>query len=184
MVAQYALLIAEEANIACLGAVAGLLHNTDRLFSAMDEAETKSKLLEYLGKTNIGLPEKVRVVTAVLEHNKKNSPGDGPVTVCLKDADRLANISPFDIIARSARAFPDLPLVDPRYIDDIDPSSTYRKPGTVFRDAIQSSLEWEPWFRLPKARELAKRYFDGLRLVQQLTARQYAETGLNEYRRG
>src|SRR3989344_2888242 len=164
MVAQYALLIAEDERTGELGALAGILHNTDRFFH---ENETEKTINGYLRVawpptyTNVSGDEVKMVIDAVLNHSKKNDPSDSPVLVCLKDADRLANISPFDIIARSARHYADLPLFDPKWIETMDPTSTYRNHKTVFRDAIHSTQEWETWFRLPKAQELAKSYFDG-----------------------
>jgi hypothetical protein len=185
MVAQYALIIAENESVGEYAAIAGLLHNSDRLFpeekvdeivrQALHEGQEKGDF--YLLKSDVE-----DIVSAVLNHHTKNEDADSAILVCLKDADRLANIRAFDIIARSARHYPNLPLVDPRYIETIDPDSTYRNPKTVFRDAVLSTLEWERWLRLPKAIELGKKYFDGLRAIQALTKIQLEETGLNQYK--
>jgi hypothetical protein len=185
MVAQYALKIAEDGHVGKLAAIAALLHNTDRIVPESDvESSIRSciRLAWERGCQHASGVEVEAVVEAVLNHHKKNDPLDSSVSVCLKDADRLANLSPFDITARSARFYRDEPLVDPRYVWTVDPASTYLDPKTVFRNAIHSTLEWETWLRLPKAREIAKPYFDGLRLIQSLVARQLVETGMNGYR--
>lgn len=185
MVAQYCLIIAEDEKAGQLAAIAGLIHNTDRLYPEMGKRELEVKLLDYLVRGQLAtcmLADTIQeVIDAVLNHSKKNDPADSPVLICLQDADKLANISPFDIIARAARLFPDLALVNPKYILEIDPESTYKNPKTVFRDAIHSTLEWETWLRLPKAKALAAKYFEGLRSVQVLTSKQLVETGLNIY---
>ena len=178
MVAQYALIIAPNAGTGKLAAVAGLIHNTDRLYPSLSPMEIEGKLDEYLDHADFNREECLKITTAVLEHARQNVDDDEIVTICLKDADRLANISPFDVIARAARAYPNLPLVNPEFVKTMDPQSTYRNPKTVFRDGIQSSLEWEFWLRLPKAIDLAEPYFNGLRMVQNLTMRQIGETGL------
>lgn len=185
IVAQYALMIAEDENIGKLAAIAALLHNTDRLTKEEHvESTVRTAITTIQAQTldfNLSHEEIETIVQAVMNHHKKNDPEDSDVLVCLKDADRLGNISPFEIAARSARAYPTLRLVDPRYVNEMDPTSTYRDPKSVFRDAVLSTLEWETWLRLPKAIGLARKYFDGLRTMQKLTYWQFEETGLTEF---
>ena len=159
------------------------MHNTDRLYPSYTSEQIRNHVLELCSKGRKPLTREQLnlVVDAVLNHGKKNAPTDSPVLVCLKDADKLANIEPFNIIARCALQHPELPLVDSKFVYEVDPDSTYKEPKTIFRDAIHSTLEWETWFRLPKAIELARPYFDGLREVQRLTLRQLSETNLDQW---
>lgn len=165
MVAQYAELIAETERIGELGWIAGMVHEPHRLFPGISKEEVAQKLREYLMR---GLPagalteeEIALVVEAVLEHSKRNDPNDNPVTVVLKDADRLINIGPYHWLG-AAQFRPDIPAVDPRFITTSDPRATFKNPLSVLQD-LKHTLEWESWLRLPKARELGKPKFDAIR---------------------
>lgn len=158
MVARYAVLIAEDLDIGRLAWVAAICHNTDRIHREAYEGELATLLRGYLSVTDLDDAEKRLVVEAVLEHHSLNKDEDSPVTVVLKDADRLANIGPNNIL-RSGQLYNELPAYDPRYVAHPDPEATYRVPKTVLHDVL-CSLEWEPWFRTPKAKELAGPYFE------------------------
>lgn len=184
LVAQYTLLIANNERVGELAALAALMHNLDRMFP---EDQVQSRIGNYIAaetvinQLRLSQSEIDIVSNAVLNHHKKNDPSDSPVLVCLKDADRLANISPFEITARSARAYCMLPVINPRFLRTTDPEATYREPRTVFHDSLVSTLEWEPWLRLPKAIKLGRKYFDLLRAMRESVSMQFEETGLIDY---
>lgn len=184
MVAQYAYVIGKDAageRIGELAWIAGLCHNTDRLFPNLSESEIAVKVKNYLANDVplIDEAEQSMVAQAVLKHSRPNEPTDGTLTAVLKDADRLANIGPHWIL-RMAQDAPRLPVCDPRYLDTADPSATYRNPKTLFYEC-RCALEWEDWLRLPKARELAKPWFDGIRQFMVGLAKQLKEAGLVPY---
>jgi len=96
-----------------------------------------------------------------MTHSKPNDINDNPVTIVLKDADRLASIGPIAAFC-SAQGFSCVPAYDPRYLKKPDPLATYLNARTPF-NAIRYTLEWEPWLRTDKAKELAKPWFKQLR---------------------
>src|SRR3990167_394390 len=82
MVAQYCLQISED-PIATMAWVAGICHNTDRLFPELNDNELESKIYSYLSCINLNNQP---ICEAVMEHSKKPSLEDNPVTVVLKDS--------------------------------------------------------------------------------------------------
>lgn len=176
MVAQYGKLIAKNKRIGVLVWVAGICHNTDHLFPLL---EIKGRLDSYLEITDLSAEEKWLVIEAVIEHSKLNDPRDNPVTIALKDADRLANIGP-NVFIRSGQFRPQLPTYDPFYVLTLDPESTFQGPMSCLDD-IKHCLEWEQWLRLPKAKELAIPYFKQLRIFIKGFARQLKEVDLLPY---
>lgn len=178
MVAQYAVMIAPDASIGELAWVAALLHNTDRLLK--NDVLVEPQVTKHLLSTPLSLEEQKVVCRAVLEHAKRNSDDDDDVTMVLKDADRLANIGPSNIL-RIGQGFPHLPAVDPLHFAQ-DPSASYENLKSVYRNVAELVLwDSEGWLRLPKARELAKPYFDFLRQFMKLLERQYEEVELKPY---
>lgn len=178
MVAQYGWMIAER-KYGLLAWVAGICHNTDRLFP---EGDAESIVRGYLNQyTEIIKSDKKFIIEAVLNHSKLNDPNDHAVTIALKDADRLANIGALTCIRAGQFRF-DLPGVDPVHLFD-DPKASYKDPKSAARN-ICFTLEWEPWMRLPKAKELAKPYFDFLREFLGNIEQQLRETGLYPYPEG
>jgi HD superfamily phosphodiesterase len=173
MVAQYGQIIADNEQNGMLAWVAGLCHNTDRLFPGK-EVERLSHYLE--NGTNLSSIDREIIVKAVLKHSELNKPDDGIITIILKDADRLANIGP-NIFIRSGQFYHQLPAYDPRYIVKPNPEAVYNKPLTVLDD-IKFCLEWEEWLRMPKAKKLAKPYFKLLRTVIKKFEYQLKETNL------
>ena len=173
-VAQYALLIVEDTALASLAWVAGLCHNTDKMFPA---EKVSAVVQDYLDTgTDFSLDEKTLVRVAVLEHGKRNDPCDSLVTVALKDGDRLGNIGPLHWL-RSAQFRPSILPVDPRYISSQDPTATFKNPKTILRD-IEHTLEWEEWLRLPKAKQLGKPLFAEIRRFKATIQKQFETLGL------
>lgn len=183
MVAQYGYIIAPDAaceKIGELAWIAGICHNTDRLFPDWSEAQIAGKVREYLKQgTYLNDLERALVVKAVLKHSRPNEPTDETITIALKDADRLANIGPHWIL-RMAQHAPRLPVCDPRYFDTADPKATYRNCRTLFHQ-FRCALEWEGWLRLPKAKELGKPWFDEIRRFMAGLSKQLEEVGLTPY---
>jgi len=180
MVAQYGKLIAEDERVGTLAWIAGICHNADRLFPDLEDRE----IAEFVGfqidrGTDVSSDEKRIIVEAVLRHSELNKLEDNPVTVALKDADRLVNIGP-GVVIRSGQLFHDLPAFDPRFITEQDPRATYRKPMTSFRD-LQHHMEWEEMLRLPRAREIARPWFEASRAFLAGFERQLREVGLLPY---
>lgn len=173
MVAQYAKIIAENEQTGTIAWVAGLCHNTDRLFPG----EVEVRLDSYLKNgTNFSSGVRKSIIEAILGHSKRNSPNDSELTIILMDADRLANIGP-NILIRSGQFYHQLPAYDPRYIVKPNPKATYKKPLTSLDD-IKFCLEWEEWLRMPKAKKLAKPYFKLLRTVIKTFEYQLEEVNL------
>ncbi len=181
MVAQYAAMIAEDERTGELAWIAAICHNTDRLFPDEDDEGVSRRVVRYLvnGVPDITVSNGETMMEAVLTHHKLNDDADNPVTVTLKDADRLANIGP-NLIIRAGQHYHELPAFDPQYLVEPDPEATYRNPKTVLHD-ILCALEWEPWLRLPKAQGLAKPYFDFLREFHRLFSVQMEELELVPY---
>lgn len=155
--------------------IAGMCHNTDRIFPT---AQVEKKVRRYICFPEIDFADVERdfIVEAVMEHDKLNNSNDNPVTITLKDADRLANVSAL-LLVRAGQFYHNLPAMDPRYILEPDPAATYRDPKTVLHD-IRCALEWEPWLRLQKARQLGKPRFALLRSFIDDVQFQIQETGL------
>lgn len=173
-VAQYGQMIAEDERIGGLAWVAGLCHNTDRLFGC-DDAATEAKVRRYLDSANLSRPDKELVVEAVKSHSKLNDPSDSQVAVALKDADRLDNLGPL-VIVRAAQTYPQLPAVDP--VNWLDAQgATHQNPMSVVRD-LCFNMEWEGWLRLPKAKAIAAPYLAFLRQWLELVQKQLEEVGL------
>ena len=172
MVAQYGQMIAEGERVGELAWLAGLCHNTDYMFGE----QTEERIEQYLEVVpDLSGKEKVLILEAVLNHSKKNDPADNPITVALKDADRLANSGAIHTI-RAAQYFPSLPPVDLVFLS-CSPTGTFRKPNSV-AEHLYYCLEWEGWLRLPKAKELAARYFRERQEFLKNIEDQLRETGL------
>lgn len=175
MVARYAVMIADQVDIGLMAWAAAICHNTDRIWPDLDHEGIEETVHRYLSSTSFTEAARKSIIEAVLEHHKLNDENDSPVTMVLKDADRLANIGPNNII-RSGQLYNYLPAYDPRYVAHPDPEATYKNPKTNLHDVL-CSLEWEPWLRCPKAIELAKPYFDYYRQFKDMFVRQMVEVG-------
>lgn len=162
-VAGYAYQIAEDQRVAELAWMAGLMHNTDRLFKDAGDIVIAATLLDYCTNTDlmISSDEEQLVIEAVIEHSKKNNTVDNPVTIALKDADRLANAGTAMLI-RIGQFRPDIPVINLKYVFKRDPASTYREPRSQL-ECMRDILEWESWLRLAKAQELGKQKFAYIR---------------------
>ena len=100
MVAQYGYLIAGDARTSELAWVAGLMHSIDRLISLISKQDVQTFLDGFINclPDSISSEEIELIVEALGEHSKLNDPDDNPVTVALKDADRLANLGFLNLI--------------------------------------------------------------------------------------
>lgn len=181
MTSQYCMQIEENPLTGEMAWVAAICHNTDRLFPDWSREDVETRVRHYLSFTNIRYEVRDAIVEAVLNHSGKNSETDKPITIILKDADKLANLGPL-LALRSAQAFPSLPPINLKYLFEYPPGCSYRNPGSIFRD-IESSLEWEQpgWFRKPKAIELAKPLFAQLRQINEAILQQFNDVGLMPY---
>lgn len=180
-VAQYAALIAPNQRIARHGWCAGLLHeHPHRLFQTEHGV---CVACERLAKHS-ALPSWAQsdILQAILAHSSKDAPQDSPLLVVLKDADRLANLGAWHWL-RAAQFRPNIPTVDPRYVARQDPLATFKNPRSVLRD-IESTLEWETWLRLPKARELAVPLFKEIRWLKRRLEKRLVILGLTPFPSG
>jgi len=171
MVAQYAWIIAEDEKTGRLAWVAGLCHDINRHFPK----KVDKKLQTYLSFTKFSDKDKHSIIEAIKKHSKINNPGDGPVTLTLKDADRLANIGPSHWV-RDGQFRPRAPFVDPiQWLND--PKANFKYPGSVIK-CVWYTLEWESWLRLPEAKKIAKPYFAATRWFLKTTKKQLEEVKL------
>lgn len=187
VVAQYCTLIAPP-ELVKASWVAAICHNTDHLWPQATDAEIEQTTRDYLGcGTDLPLAERVQILEAVLQHSKPPSPDENPVTVILKDADKLGNLG-VQVLVRSGQFWPNLPMIDLRYLDPSQrpPGTTFQKPGSIWWD-MQGVLEWEgdfkgiPWIRTEKARELAKPLFAEIRRITEGLVQPYRDLGLLPY---
>ncbi len=177
MVAQYAQRIAPDSDTAILGWIAGLLHNTDRIYSKYDAIPVITRCLRL---APLDIPSgHLYILRAILEHSKRNDPEDPPVTIVLKDADRLDNIGSLHFL-RCGQFRPNILAVDPRFITSSDPQATFRNPRSLLQD-LKHTLEWESWLRLPKAQELGKPMFAEIRQLIANIERRFTTLGLHPF---
>ena len=186
MVAHYCVLIAEDERNGVLAWVAAICHNTDRLWPEAEESGViRAKVTGYLENCpGLDIFETNLIVEAVLNHHRPNDENDNPVTVVLKDADRLASMGP-NLIIRSGQHYSKLPAYDPRFIETSDSRAFYQNPMTVLHD-ILCALEWAEeggkfGIRSPRAKELMQPYVRFLRSFRDLMLRQLEETYLLGY---
>lgn len=176
-VAQYGTLIAPDERTGELAWIAGLLHSTDHFYPDRIGEIVRERLA--LLPQNIAAREKELVVDAVLRHEEANSADDSPVSVTLKDADRLANIGAL-VIARSGQFFPAIPAADPAHLETRDPASIYWHPTSVLED-LRDLLQYEagPYgLRLARAREIAGPRFQYLREYLNRVAADFKHLGI------
>jgi hypothetical protein len=172
-VAQYGFLIADDERIGELAWVAGILHSLDRL---TDDAGIFYILFMYL-PDSITSEERRLIVDALCDHSKLNHPDDNPVTVVLKDADRIANIGPLDLIRLGQQRHDILPIII-GYCDEPSPGSTFKNHGCAW-DAIHYNCEWRKMLRCKKAIEMSKPLFDFFEFCITLQTNQLRELGLD-----
>jgi hypothetical protein len=183
LVAQYCLLIAPDEGTGELAWLAAILHSFDRAFGPRCGAELKKAVAFLEGE--VGNDEIELILGAVRKHSGKNGHEDDLVLMTLQDADRLANIGPTWII-RMGQHWADLPAMEIEHLQEKNPASTYKQPSSCL-DQLRHVLEdWPdadtcPGFgmRLPKAKELSRKYFDFFRQFLALTQMQYSEAGLS-----
>lgn len=190
-VAAYALMVAPDERIGRLAAAAGFCHSADRILrKALEhslepekEVDIERLVRSWLEVTDFTGEERDEVVSAVLHHEGANKENDTPVQVCLKDADRLANLDA-DVIIRSGQFQPHLLAVDPVNLER-DSKATYRDPRSVLWD-VNNCVSWMkesgPYIlRLPKARELGASRAAFLQVFIATIRAQRSEIGLVPY---
>ena len=180
-VAHCCLEIAEDDVTAELAWVASIVHNADRLYPHLSEKTLEEYLYHLLETADLNGNEKLLVVTAVLNHSKRNNSEEGAVTICLKDADKVVNLEA-DVILRAALCRATLPMFDPRYTQgEADSAATYKNPRSMFR-SLEYVLEWvdeeKGWFRLPKARALAENRAEFIRYFLTVWTEQLERSGM------
>lgn len=154
-VANAALKIAPDKKTARLAWLAGILHNTDRLFR---NKNTPRILKAHLQKTPLTSHEKEIVFRAVMNHSKKNDPRDDNVIKTLKDADRIADFGAI-VLLRIGQYYHNKPLFD--FVSPLtrDPNSSFGKEKTAVED-LTYVLEWTEKssvrIRLPKSKHISK----------------------------
>ncbi|MBI2055293.1 MAG: HD domain-containing protein [Candidatus Sungbacteria bacterium] len=188
---QYALLIAPDRETGRLAGAAGLCHSADRILQKQLEvgrkdvspAAAERVVRRWLGAYPFTPGDLEVILDAILKHSGKNQPDDSPVLVTLKDADRLTCLDAENVMT-AAQFFSDLPPLDPVLLLD-DPGATFREPRSVLRNFVHI-LEWgeeqgPSSFRLPKARELARRRLRFIRSYIDAVIDQRREIGLVPY---
>ncbi len=179
IVAQYGFLIADSDNVGRLAWFAGMLHNLDRMLGRENRSKIAAGAEDRLNRTDLTSLEKSWIIEAVLKHGQLNDPSDNPVTITLKDADRLGNIGPA-FLSRSTQHMTSIlgghVVLDPRFVDE-KASTEYGKNPTAMDD-LQACLEWEPMLRLDKAREIGQPYFKFLQLMLVTEGARLNETGI------
>ena len=173
-VAQYGYLIADDERIGELAWVAGIMHSLDRLTAHEDVIQ---KIFLCL-PNSISSEEKKLIQEALRDHSKLNDPADNPVTVVLKDADRISNIGPLDLI-RLGQQRNDIPPIIIGYCDEFSPGSTFKKHNSAW-EAIHYNLEWRDMLRCSKAVEMSKLFFAFFEFCIVLQTNQLREIGLNQ----
>ncbi len=152
-VANTALKIAPDKKIARLAWLAGILHNTDRLFG---DKNTPRILKAHLQKTLITAHEKEIVFRAVMNHMKKNDSKDNLVLKTLKDADRIADFGAI-VLLRIGQYYHNRPLFD--FISPMHSKNSFGKEKTAVED-LMYVLEWTEKpsvkIRLPKSKSISK----------------------------
>ena len=175
-VAQTGALIAESPRVGEMAWCVGLMHSTDRHYGERTE-EVLHGYFALLPKNEFVVGESVMMWNALIEHSKKNSDADNPVTVALKDADRLANLGIMNLF-RCGQHHPDIPACIPEYLGRVHPNSTFKKPMSCYDAVHVANMPWEAMLRLPKAKEMGRKEFDFYRKILQRCTDEMEEVGL------
>jgi hypothetical protein len=170
--------IAEPVRFRELAQVAGLCHNTDRIFEYKINVE--KRIREYLDLTWFSAGDRNLILEAVFNHGKLNNPTDNPITVILKDADRLASAHGALCLVRTGQANPNIPTFDPAHIRTRSPGATYFDCKTAL-DGLEFVFEWQGMLRCPKAVDLGKLYFGQLRQLLDDIKLHVETTGLCDF---
>lgn len=175
-VAQYSAIITEDERVGEMAWVAGLMHSADKHFSGEKERLLIDQYFSLLPKGEFDNEELKMMREAIAEHSKLNSPLDNPVTIVLKDADRLANLGAINFI-RCGQQRPDIPACLLEFMDRLHPQATFREPMSCY-DMTFYNLEWEEMLRMPIAMALGRKYFYFIRNFQQMAREQVEYLGL------
>lgn len=196
-VADMAMRIADDENAGRLAAVAALCHNADRIlqklgrlgpFGEVLDSDVVALVEQWLNNETdnwFRSDDRALIIDAVLHHPERNSETDSPVLVCLKDADRIVNTAP-DIVVRKGQYFSDrLPVVDPVHLLK-DPGATFVRPGSLMRAILFDVEDFEreggvASLRLPKARKIAAKNFEFLRVFLNAVIEERVDSGLVPY---
>ncbi len=172
-VAQFTQIIAPQA-LADQAWVAAMVHSFDRILPPGEVESVTRRVVALAGRfTKI---EQEEIVQAALRHDEMNQDDQSLLQQVLMDADRLANLQAL-IIVRAAQHHPDVPAIDLRHMGSRDPDSTHVAPRSVL-DNLRDCLEWEDWFRIPAAKELAKDPCRYLREYIDRAEKTYRDLGL------
>ncbi|MSU55025.1 MAG: hypothetical protein EXS46_00620 [Candidatus Taylorbacteria bacterium] len=174
MVAQYAAMISENERVAEMAWVAGLMHSLDRHFPDSFNAKIEECIVLVGHLFSVAEIEEIRVADRV--HSRLNDPLDGPVTIALKDADRLANVGALNII-RGGQHRPNIPACVMESLGGLNPASTFKRPASCY-DATFYNLEWWDMLRSEKARDLGRADFEYTRAWQRSVEAKFAQVGL------
>ena len=180
-VAQYCLMIAPD-HLQIAGWIAGMLHNTDRLFVGENDDQIAERIIAYLSLTDLPGNEKNMILEAVMDHSHKSCSSENQLTTILMDADKLANLEPLTAAIRAAQWRTGCSAINLVYLDKYPPGCNYKNPGSIVRDMC-SALEWEEpgWLQTVKAIELAKPMFSLLKSMVQATIKNHKQAGLIPY---
>ena len=175
MVANYSLIITESGRDGALAWVAAMLHSIDRHCGdrMTEEVNRRFDPVRHLFDSE----EIMAIMEAVENHSKRNDPHDGPVTVIIKDADRLANVGALNLI-RGGQHRPNIPACRLETIGRLHPKSTFKEPMSCY-DATFFNTEWWDMLRLPKARLIGEPHFEYTRQFRDMVESQFAEVGLD-----
>lgn len=179
MVAQNAAIIAENRRIGEMGWITGLMHSTDRHYSTDEAVRIINEYFLLLPQREFMTKELQMMKEALEEHSSLNSDTDNPVTIVLKDADRLGNLGPLTPM-RAGQFQDDLPAFLFETLGKKHPETTFRKPKSCY-DGLFGNIEWETMLRLPKAKKRAKPLLRFLRNYHKAIEKQVADTGLHPW---
>jgi hypothetical protein len=187
MVAEIGAMLTDDSKLKELVWLAGMVHSLDRI-DPEPGFETHIRACLQFVNTDINLrrtkgpaisqTDLTQVFVAARDHSKLNDKNDGPVTVLLKDADRLA-IACLSIAFRSGQTLTMIPTVEFEHLDVPNPRSTYRNPLSSL-DNIRHCLEYEAMLRNRRAKKLGKTIFADLRWFVERLVAQHKQFGLDQ----
>lgn len=160
--AQLAVRIATDELNGHRAYLAGLSHNTDHLYRKDEVKLVVSRYLDFcrdLSKEDCAL-----IMDAVVSHGEPPAWDDSMTLVILRDADWVANAG-VQVIMRAGQYYWDAQAFDPDWVEKNDPTTTEKRPRTVWRD-IRELYEWEKKIRLPVAKELFARHMALIRMAE------------------
>jgi len=184
-VAQHSLVIAPNEWIGEKAWVASFCHSMDywgyvRGDPEKSAANFKAHVMSAMAKLSserFAEDDLDEISQAALRHQEKNQDDQGIVQQVLQDSDRLANLM-VSVLFRIGQGYPDLPIVEMAYLGEKNPESTYFEPRSCLDDMRNCMTEYEPQFRLSKAKDLAGRYIQELHGIIEMIQRQHDDLGI------